>query len=77
MWLVEWWVGSLAGWVVWRLALFAGCLAGRRMLCGVCTLLCVVPCVVVCSIMLCLWVRMYLLPFQGRGKDRKHLVFLF
>ena len=66
-WLVEWCVGCLAGWVVWQVGLFDACLAGWGMLCGMCTLWCVVPCAVVCSLMSCLWVPMYLLPFQGRG----------
>ena len=52
--LVEWYVGCLAGWVVWQLRLFVGSLAGCGMLCGVCTLRCVVLYAVVCSVMSCL-----------------------
>ena len=47
--LVGWCVGCLAGWVVWQLRLFIGCLAGCGMLCGVCTLWCVQWHFVVCS----------------------------
>ena len=67
VWLVDWCVACLAGWVVWQLGLFVGCLAGGGMLRGVCTMWCVVPYAVVCSVISCLWVHMYLLPFQGRG----------
>ena len=42
--LVEWCVGCLAGWVVWQLRLFVGCLSGCGMLCGVCNVLCGVVC---------------------------------
>ena len=49
--LVEWCVGCLAGWVVWRLGLFVGCLARCGMLCGVFTLWCVVLYAVACSVM--------------------------
>ena len=49
--LVGWCVGSLAGWVVWQLRLFVGCLAGCGMLCGVCTMWCVLWHSVVCSVM--------------------------
>ena len=72
--MVCWLLGS---WVVWQLGLFAGCLAGWGMLCGVFTLWCVVPCAVVCSVLSSLWVHMHLLPFQGREGGRKHLIFLF
>ena len=62
------WCGWLNGVLVaWQLGLFIGCLAAWGMLCGVCTLWCVVPYAFVCSVMSCLWVNMYLLPFQGRG----------
>ena len=40
--LVGWCVGCLAGWVVWQLRQFVGCLAGCGMSCGVCSLWCAV-----------------------------------
>ena len=46
-----------------RLGYLLGVSPSWGMLCGVCTLWCVVPYVVVCSVMLCMWVHMYLLPF--------------
>ena len=49
--LVEWCVGCLAGWVVWQLRLFVGCLAGCGMLCGVCCMLCAVAfCCMLCDV---------------------------
>ena len=65
VWLVEWCVGCLEGWVVWQVGLFAGCLAGWGMLCGVCTLWCVLPCAVVCSVMSCVWVHIRDLDKKG------------
>ena len=67
VWLVEWCVGCLAGWVVWHLGVFVGCLAGWGMLYGVCTLWYLVPYAAVCCVMSCLWLHMDLLRFHGRG----------
>ena len=51
------------------------------MLWGVCTLRCVLWYAVVCCMMSCVWVHMYLLPFQGTGGGGggagKQLLFLF
>ena len=84
---VVWWgivqSGLLSGWfndllVAWHLGLFVGCFPGWATLRGVSTLWCVVPYAVVWSVMSCLWVHMFLLPFPGTGgRAGKHLIFLF
>ena len=65
--LVEGCVGGLAGWVVWELGLFVGCLAGWGTLCGVCTLWCYVLYAVVCFVMSCLWVPCNYRHSKGGG----------
>ena len=78
IWLVEWCVGCLAGWVIWKLGLFVGCLACCGMLCGVCTLWCVLWYAVVCSVMACVWGYPcnYCHPKRGGGAGQQ-LLFLF